>query len=635
MSSDAPSPGGPTQSGNSQDGAEALAATTRDESGSIAPAGTSAADTQTASSSPVTDDGASTSSDAASSANHESMTDTKTSDPSMTEPQAAGTPSELPTSNETPAGEVASETSATSGEPSTDATAATPAAAAETAAAPVADAPAAEAAAPAPSETPAAPIEAAPSAEDATATPERSVKLEPTGGDSARAVPSLGGESTGDGPMEPAPPVEVPQDAELGESLEAEIAAAMSQELAPPPVTAPTPDAENVEVPVEEITEESLEPGTRLKGEVQSVDADNVFVEVGLRAPGLIQARQFESGKLPEVGATIDVVVDRFDEAEGLVHLNIPRGRRKVSGNWDSVTVGQVVDCMVTKSNKGGLEVSISNLRGFLPAGQVDLGYIADLEPYVGQKLTVQIIEVNPKKRNLVVSRRALLQEERKEAEAGFWEEAEIGSTHSGRVKTIKDYGAFVDIGGVDGFLHIGEISWSRIKHPTEVIQVGDTIDVKILSLDRDKNRIGLGMKQMGQNPWNSATERFEIGNPVTGKVTRTTDFGAFIEIEPGVEGLVHISELDYRRVNRVTDVLNVGQEVEVKVLEVDPQRRRIGLSLKQMSAAPEREPKPRDEDNAPSKGEAYTRKRKGPLRGGYGGGDGGGLFGNPSDFTG
>src|SRR5690606_11650360 len=175
-----------------------------------------------------------------------------------------------------------------------------------------------------------------------------------------------------------------------------------------------------------------------------------------------------------EVGQTIDVVVDRVDAAEGSLLVSLPKARRKPAGNWDAVAQGQVVDALVTKTNKGGLEVTISNLRGFLPASQVDLGFIENLDTYVGQKLTCIITEVNPQKRNLVVSRRAFLQQERQEKEQELWKSLAVDQSMSGTVKTIKDYGAFVDLGGVDGFLHVGEISWNRISHPGDMLKVGD-----------------------------------------------------------------------------------------------------------------------------------------------------------------
>ena len=300
---------------------------------------------------------------------------------------------------------------------------------------------------------------------------------------------------------------------------------------------------------------------------------------------------------------------------EGLIHLNLPKGVRRIAGNWESLAKGQIVDCLVNRTNKGGLEVTVSGLRAFLPSSQVELGFISDLNPYVGQKLRVEVMEVNPRKRNLVVSRRAFLQIERQEAEEKFWQTVEVGQTFTGRVKTIKDYGAFVDLGGVDGFLHIGEMSWHRLKHPSEIVKEGQTVDVKVLSLDGEKKKIGLGMKQLVQNPWTTAAERFPANSAVTGTVTRIADFGAFVELEPGLEGLIHVSELDHKRVRHPSDVLKVHQVVTAQVLEVDVERKRVGLSLKALLARPEE--KKAEEEHPPA--EALQRRRKGPLKGGTG----------------
>ena len=371
---------------------------------------------------------------------------------------------------------------------------------------------------------------------------------------------------------------------------------------------------------------ESLEPGKRLKGTIQTVGEEDVFVDLGLRSPGVIQKRQFSEEKPPEVGQKIDVIVDTVDLAEGTVAVSLPRGKRKPAGNWDAVQKGQVVDALVTKTNKGGLEVTVSSLRGFLPASQVDMGFVENLESYVGQKLTCVITEVNPQKRNLVLSRRALLQQERAEREQEQWKDLAVGQTLSGTVKTIKDYGAFIDLGGVDGFLHVGEMSWNRINHPTELVKVGDVVEVKILKLEPETKKIGLGMKQMQANPWTHAEQKYPVGSTVSGKVTRVTEFGAFVEIERGVEGLIHISELDHKRVGRVQEVVNEGNQIDAKVLAVEPNRKRISLSMKALKSKPEAA--------APPPVEPYERKHKGPLKGGKEAPQsGGGLFGNPGDF--
>lgn len=435
---------------------------------------------------------------------------------------------------------------------------------------------------------------------------------------------------------ESATPIDIPTDLEdLDEGLEAELAAALSSQggqelpktLSDEEAAAEAASTSDPSAPAEE----GLAEGDRLKGIIESVNNDDVFIDLGSKAlgtPGIVPLRQF-GDKTPEIGAEVDVKVTGIKEAEGLIQLSLPRGHHKPSGDWDEVSAGQVVECVVNKSNKGGLEVNVGSLRGFLPASQVDLYFVGDLEPFVGQKLTVQITEVNPKKRNLVVSRRKYLEAEREEIQKELWEKLAIGQEYTGTVKNIKDYGAFVDLGGIDGFLHIGEISWNRIKHPKDVLSEQQQINVKILKIDQEKNRISLGMKQLQADPWQMATDRYAADSSVTGKVTRTTDFGAFVELEPGLEGLIHISELDHRRVKRVTEVLSTGQEITAKVLEVDKNRKRISLSLKALIDKPEAAAEP--EEELP----AYERKRKGPLLGGNAEetSSGGGLFGNPDDY--
>lgn len=495
-----------------------------------------------------------------------------------------------------------------------------------------------EAVASAPSEPVAPPevVASAPEAEASDESPKRKIQLNPTVDEAAvKAVPTYGGGDGGEGVAAiaapymqgSAGPVEVPRTESLDAGLEAEINAAMSGAMTSAP--APTGDVTS-DVTVTPGSEDQLEPGTKLKAKVQSVSSENVFCEIGFRAPGLLPIKQFPAGKHPREGEEFLVVVDKYDAENGVVLISLPKATRRPRGNWEELAIGQVVECVVNKTNKGGLEVTVSNMRAFLPASQVDVGFVSSLDSYVGQRFPVQITEVNPAKRNLVVSRRVLVIQERKEKAGVFWEQVEVGQQYAGTVKTLKDYGAFVDLGGVDGFLHVGEMSWTRIKHPSDLLQEGQPVDVVILSLDREKQKIGLGMRQLAQNPWNLAVDKYAVGTTTSGKVTRLSDFGAFIELEAGVEGLIHISELDHKRVKRVGDVLNVGQEVQAQVLEVNPERQRISLSLKALKAKPE---EPKDEDMAPSKGQSYERKRKEPLRGGTGSQGGGGLFGNPGDY--
>lgn len=480
-------------------------------------------------------------------------------------------------------------------------------------------------------------------AEAGESTPERPrVTMNRGSDEDAKPVPTLQGDEPSAGPREfedikdqaagaaRAPGsaamvtgVDIPRSAELDPEMEAELAAAMAAN----PLSADINAKAEAAGPPQPIDIEGLQPGTRLKGTIQQVSDESVFVDLGMRSPGMIQRRQFSEDKPPEIGQKLDVIVDNVDVGEGTVNVSLPKARRKPAGNWDAVAKGQIVDVMVTKTNKGGLEITISSLRGFLPASQVDLGFIENLESYVGQKLTCVITEVNPQKRNLVVSRRAFLQQERQEKEKELWQNLSVGQAFTGTVKTLKDYGAFVDLGGVDGFLHVGEISWNRINHPSDLLKVGDEIQVRILKIDADSRKIGLGMKQLQQNPWQGIEQRYPVGTTVSGRVTRTTEFGAFVELEQGVEGLIHISELEHRRVGRVTDIVKEGDQVDAKVLTVEPNRKRISLSLKALKNKPEPEQAPPVEP--------YERKRREPLRGGREaeGGGRGGLFGNPDDF--
>jgi len=528
--------------------------------------------------------------------------------------------------SETPITEVTTETvaSATEGETS----AATEA---------VAEVPVAPAAVPVEAPTAAEPDVPAEASADAEPVAKK-VQLKPTGGDDFKAVPTQDDISAAaaemvvspDGevvqqvagtPKDAAIPVEIPPEPELGD-IEAEIAAAMNTE---------TETAAKVEN--DPLSNELPDTGSRKEGIVQSIHGDDVFVDLGCRLPGLLQLRQFEGQAAPEVGKKINVTVSKVNENEGLITVNLRGGRARPGGNWDEVEKDQIVSCMVSGSNKGGLEVKVGSLRGFLPAGQVDLQYVESLDSYIGQKLEVKITEVNPQKRNLVVSRRALLIEARKEMEAEFWEGLEADQEFEGKVKTLKDYGAFVDLGGADGFLHIGQISWTHIKHPSEVLSVGQEINVKILKIDAEKRKISLTMKGMMPNPWDSASNRYTPETVITGPVTKVTDFGAFIELEPGIEGLVHISELDYKRVRKVTDVARVGQEVSAKVLEFDQNRKRVSLSIKQLKEDPRiAEEAATEEELAKLNANRIPREK---LKGGIGkpAAGSGGLFGNPGDF--
>ncbi|MEZ6062594.1 MAG: S1 RNA-binding domain-containing protein [Planctomycetaceae bacterium] len=432
-------------------------------------------------------------------------------------------------------------------------------------------------------------------------------------------------------------PIDIPAADELDASIEEQINAAMTGEPAEAPAAVPlepvaAADGGEQQSGGPAVTDDEVQIGSKVRGVVQQIHHDDVFLDAGLRSSLLVSLKQFPDGKPPAAGDQLEVVIDSID-GDGLLRARLPRAKHKASGDWSALATGQVVDCIVTGTNKGGLQVTVSNLKGFLPASQVDLGYVSNLESFVGQKLTVQVTEVNPRKRNLVVSRRVLLQAEREEAEGELWKTLEVGQEMEGTVKTIKNYGAFVSLGAIDGFLHIGEMSWSRINHPNDVLREGQEIQVKILKLDEEKKRISLGMKQLVQNPWQSASEKYASERIVSGRISRIADFGAFVELEPGIEGMVHISELAWRRVGSVKEVLSEGETHDFKVIEVDPKRKRVSLSLKALEQRPESE-KP-DRESAPEESAPPRRKPSSDLRGGTGiQGQGSGLFGNPSDFS-
>jgi small subunit ribosomal protein S1 len=357
------------------------------------------------------------------------------------------------------------------------------------------------------------------------------------------------------------------------------------------------------------------------KGRVFRVHGPDVFIDLpGGRSQGVMPLLMFPEG-VPAVGTEVEVTIEGFDSANGLLLLS--RKGAAVEADWDSVAVGQIVEARVTETNKGGLAVDVNGIRGFMPISQIDLYRVEDATQFVNQRLRCLVTEVDVEERNLVVSRRALLEKEREEARERIWGELAEGQVREGVVRSVRDFGAFVDLGGVDGLLHVSEMSWTRVQKPEDVVHQGQRVKVVVLRLDREARKISLGMKQLSASPWDEAAQRFPPGSVVPGKVTRTAQFGAFVELEPGLEGLIHISELAGGRVWRVTDVVKVGQEVQVKVLSLDPNQRRISLSLK--AALPKEEPKAGPEEPEEEEEEAAPVKppkpRTTPLRGGTGGG--------------
>lgn len=353
-------------------------------------------------------------------------------------------------------------------------------------------------------------------------------------------------------------------------------------------------------------------PGTQ-QAKVIGIRGDTIFLDLGAKSEGIVPAEQF-ADKLPSPGEMIEVVFDRFDPEEGLLLMS--RKGAAIEANWENLRKGVVVEARVTKEVKGGLEVNVNGIRGFLPISQVDLNRTEDVAPYINQKLRALVTEANQRERNLVVSRRELLERERAEQREKTWAELEEGQVRPGVVRSLKPFGAFVDVGGVDGLIPIGEMSWKRLGDPSEVLKMGDEIQVKILRIDCQTNKLTLGLKQLMPSPWDHVEENYARGQTVPGKVTRLMDFGAFVELEPGIEGLIHISELSPKRVVRVKDIVQPGQEVEVRILKVEPESKRISLSLRPLPAAAPAAPEEDEPDDAPT---APKPERKVPLKGGLG----------------
>jgi small subunit ribosomal protein S1 len=410
---------------------------------------------------------------------------------------------------------------------------------------------------------------------------------------------------------------DVPLKRQWDAGMEAELEAALSGfDASTFEVTSPRArPADRPSVPDRDRGQESR-PGAR-RGKVISVRGKSVFVDLGGKSEGIIPVTQFEDGQLPQPGSTIEVIVDRFDPEEGVQLLRLKGAA--IEADWDNLRKGVVVEARGTKTVKGGLEVDVNGIRGFLPISQIDLARVDDASAYINQKFKAVVTEAKARERNLVISRREFLEQERAELRERTWASLAEGQVKDGVIRSIKGFGAFVDIGGVDGLLPIGEMSWSRISKVDDMVKVGDTIKVKVLKIDPVTRKLTLGLKQLSPSPWEAAVEKYPRGMLVQGKVTRTMDFGAFVQIEPGIEGLIHISELSPNRVRRVADIVKPEQEVEVRILKVEPEVKRIALSLlpSPKGAAPVED----EEDNSDESGEAPppAPEPKVPLRGGLG----------------
>lgn len=368
-------------------------------------------------------------------------------------------------------------------------------------------------------------------------------------------------------------------------------------------------------VPNYDLTMVSLNDGDLVKGKVVKIDKDEVLVDVGFKSEGVIPLNELSirNNVKPEdilkVNDEIEIMVLQKEDQDG--RLLLSKKRAEVEQNFDRIekiyekgdTVeGEIIECV-----KGGLIVDIG-LRGFLPASLIDVRKIKELESYIGEKCVCKIIEVDRNRNNVVLSRKVIIEDERREQRKEILSNMEIGQVKKGVVTSIADFGAFVDVGGVDGLVHISELSWNHVKHPSEVVTVNQEVDVEILDIDYEKQRLSLGLKQTQKDPWLERIKKYSVKDIVKGKVTRIVKFGLFVQIEEDLEGLVHISELSQEPVKRPSDIAKIGDELEVRIIDIDFDKRRMAFSIKQVENPEEAE---EEEEKEPKKAKAEVKDKK------------------------
>nr|HMQ72999.1 30S ribosomal protein S1 [Rubrivivax sp.] len=343
----------------------------------------------------------------------------------------------------------------------------------------------------------------------------------------------------------------------------------------------------------ESLKSSDMRVGEVISAEVVRIDFNHVVVNAGLKSEAYIPIEEFKSdqGELEvQVGDFVAVAVEAVENGYGDTILS--RDKAKRLSSWmtleNALESGEFVEGTVTSRVKGGLTVMVNGIRAFLPGSLIDTRPVKDLSPFEGKTMEFKVIKLDRKRNNVVLSRRAVVEASMGEERAKLLETLREGAVLHGVVKNITEYGAFVDLGGIDGLLHITDMAWRRVRHPTEVVQVGQELDAKVLKFDAERMRVSLGLKQLGDDPWLGVSRRYPTGTRMFGKITNIADYGAFVEIEPGIEGLVHVSEMDWTNKNVApAKVVTLGEEVEVMVLEIDEDKRRISLGMKQCKANP------------------------------------------------
>jgi small subunit ribosomal protein S1 len=334
----------------------------------------------------------------------------------------------------------------------------------------------------------------------------------------------------------------------------------------------------------------SFTEGQLVKGTISEIRENEIIVDVGFKSEGTISVNEFRNIDTINIGDQFDVYLEKLENQDGLVVLSKEKADffKVWSEIKDAHENGKIMEGVVKRRIKGGLVVDLMGVDAFLPGSQIALRQVPNLDELIGENLEFKIIKINKRRRNIVVSRRVVLEEQREDQKRTLMGELEVGQTRSGTVKNITDFGAFVDLGGVDGLLHLTDMTWGRIGHPSEVVQIGDELEVKVLDFDKDREKISLGLKQLTPYPWDGVDERYPVGARIEGRVVSITDYGAFVELEKGVEGLIHISEMSWtKHVKHPSRILNVGQGVEAVVLKVDKDNQKISLGLKQIEPDP------------------------------------------------
>jgi ribosomal protein S1 len=416
------------------------------------------------------------------------------------------------------------------------------------------------------------------------------------------------------------PPANLPPrtKVELGEDTEREIEEALKQ-LEGEDLLQPVPRSK---LPARQVDDKAPKDN-RKRGRVVAIQGTDIIVDMGGKSEGIVAVDQFPEG-VPAVGSAVDVLIERYDANEGVLILRRPGAAQEA--DWSSIAEGMIVEGRVKAANKGGLELDLSGIRAFMPASQIDLVRVPDLEVMVGQTLRCQVTEVKRSEKNVLLSRRAILEAEREVMREQTWASLSEGQVRTGTVRTVKDFGAFIDLGGIDGLLPVREMSWAHVKDANDVVRPGQQVQVKVLKIDRDTRKLTLGLKQLQPSPWDTFEQRCPVGTTLPGKVTKLMEFGAFVELEPGIEGLIHISELAHQRVRRVRDVVQEDQTIDVKILKIDREQKRIALSLKATQVKPE-DVVPPEEPEVEEAPPPPKPPPKVPLKGGLGG-KSGPLFG-------